>query len=75
MRRSGGKPPRTKEVGRGVGQGYFALGAGGCGFESHPVHLGAGSSMVRTPNVLGRMFRPAVFEVGGMKWETRKWEK
>lgn len=29
-----------EEVGRGVGQGYFALGAGGYGFESHLVHFG-----------------------------------
>jgi len=26
-----------KKVGRGVGQGYFALGAGGVGFDSHLV--------------------------------------
>jgi hypothetical protein len=28
------------EVGRGVGQGYFAYGAGGCGFDSHLVQFG-----------------------------------
>ena len=27
------------EVGRGEGQGYFACGAGGCGFESHLVQF------------------------------------
>ena len=32
----GGK--QGAQVGRGVGLGYFASGAGGCGFESHLVH-------------------------------------
>jgi hypothetical protein len=31
-----------EEVGRGEGQGYFACGAGGCGFESHLAHVEAG---------------------------------
>ena len=29
----------SRRVGRGVGQGYFACHAGGCGFESHLVHF------------------------------------
>jgi hypothetical protein len=32
--------PQGNEVGRGVGQGYFASNAGGCGFDSHLVHSG-----------------------------------
>jgi hypothetical protein len=58
--------PRANEVGRGIGQGYFAYGAGGCGFESHLVHmLKASSSRDRAPNVPDRVFPSSRFEEEG----------
>jgi len=51
----------ANEVGRGEGQGYFACGAGGRGFDSHLVHqLGASSSVDRAPMSLAVCSRPAV---------------
>jgi hypothetical protein len=51
----------VEEVGRGEGQGYFALEAGGCGFDSHPVHLGDGSLRVERHNVPGQRFPSSSF--------------
>jgi hypothetical protein len=78
----GGRLARGFEVGRGVGQGYFAGHAGGCGFDSHlaPTEAQAeklevsraSSSMGRAPDVHGRMFPSSSF---WQRKEVPSWKK
>lgn len=72
---------RGAQVGRGEGQGYFASGAGGCGFESHLAHNGGPvAQWIERLMFPGRWFRSSSLATRGFdphkqarKWTRKTW--